>query len=173
MEAKMIRNMKLYIAFLGASLKKMLEYRVSFIVGMFSQLVLQVVELIFMWVIFQNTNAIVGWDFKQLLLIYGVMILAVSVCAILTDAVYDVGKGMIKKGKMDMLLLRPVHPLISILGESYTANSFGYMLISIILIVAMLINLQIPITIWLGLKIIVYGIIRRYYYGWNFNHFWN
>ena len=52
MEDKVVRNIKIYFSFLGASLKRMLEYRVDCIVGMISQIAYQIIELIFIWIIF-------------------------------------------------------------------------------------------------------------------------
>lgn len=155
----MIRNINIYLSFLVASLKKMMEYRVDCLVGMISQMAYQIIELIFIWIIFQTTETIAGWTFEHLLLLYGVMMLSVSVTDLLFDSTYDIGKRMIRNGKFDTILLRPVHPLISILGESQTSTALGYIVFSAILIIAMLIKLQIPITVFLVLKILYFGIL--------------
>lgn len=159
MEDKVIKNIKLYGSFLVASLKRMMEYRVDCLVGMVSQIAFQIIELIFIWVIFQNTDNIAGWSFEHLLLLYGVMMLSVSINDLLFDSTYDIGNRLIKKGKFDTILLRPVHPLISVLGESQTSTALGYMVLSVVLIVTMLIKLQITITIFLIIKILYFGIL--------------
>lgn len=155
----MIKNIKLYFSFLVASLKRMMEYRVDCLVGMISQIAFQIIELIFIWVIFQNTDNIAGWDFEHLLLLYGVMMLSVAITDVLFDSTYDIGNRLIRKGKFDIILLRPVNPLISVLGESETSTALGYLAISIILIVTMLIKLQISITFILIIKLIYFGIM--------------
>lgn len=155
----MLKNIKIYFSFLGASLKKMLEYRVDCLVGMISQIAFQIIELIFIWIIFQNTDNIAGWNFEQLLLLYGVMMLSISVTDLLFDSTYDIGKRLIRKGKFDTILLRPVHPLISVLGESEASTALGYIVLSTVLIVTMLIKIHISITIMLVLKILYLGIL--------------
>lgn len=155
----MIRNIKLYMSFVIASLKKMMEYRVDCLVGMVSQIAFQVIELIFIWIIFQTTDNIAGWSFEQLLLLYGVMMLAVSVADVFFDSTYDLGKRLIRNGKFDTMLLRPVNPLISVLGESESQNSLGYIVLAIVLIVTMLFKLEIPITFFLIFKIIYFGLL--------------
>ncbi len=155
----MIRNIKIYFSFLGASLKRMIEYRVDCIIGMISQIAFQVIELIFIWIVFQNTDNIAGWTFEHLLLLYGVTMLSLAVTDVLFDSTYSIGYRLIRKGKFDTILLRPVHPLISILGESDTTTSLGYMVLSIILIISMLIKLQITITALLVFKILYLGIL--------------
>lgn len=165
MEDKVVRNIKLYLSFFGASIKKMMEYRVDCLVGMISQIAFQIIELIFIWIIFQNTDNIAGWTFEHLLLLYGVMMLAISVTDLLFDSTYDIGKRLIRKGKFDTILLRPVHPLISVLGESETSTALGYIVLSIVLIVSMLIKLQISITFSLIIKIIYFGILGGFIIG--------
>ncbi len=155
----MIRNIKLYVSFLVASLKRMMVYRVDCLVGMVSQIAFQIIELIFIWIIFQNTDNIAGWNFEHLLLLYGVMMLSVSINDLLFDSTYAIGKKLIRKGKFDTILLRPVHPLISVLGESETSTALGYMVLSIVLIISMLTKLQITITVYLIIKILYFGIL--------------
>lgn len=87
------------------------------------------------------------------------MMLSLSVTDLLFDSTYDIGKRLIRKGKFDTILLRPVHPLISVLGESETSTALGYMILSIVLIISMLVKLQIPVTIFLVLKILYFGIL--------------
>lgn len=155
----MIRNIKLYFSFLGASIKKMMEYRIDFLVGLVSQFAFQIVELIFMWIIFQNTDNIASFTFEHVLLMYGVMMLSISILDFLFDSTYSLGRVYIRKGKFDTMLLRPVHPLISLLGESSSATSIGYFVIAFGLIVTMIIKLKISLTVLLVLKILFFGVI--------------
>ncbi len=155
----MIRNFRLYISFLVAALKKMMEYRIDCLVGMVSQIAFQIIELIFIWIVFQNTDNVAGWDFEHLLLLYGVMMLSISVTDLLFDATYDLGNRLIRKGKFDTILLRPVHPLISVLGESESSTALGYLVLSMVLIVSMLIKLQVSVTLFLVLKILYFGFL--------------
>lgn len=155
----MIRNIKLYFSFLVASIKRMMEYRIDFLVGLVSQFAFQIVELIFMWIVFQNTDNIASFTFEHVLLMYGVMMLSISILDFLFDSTYSLGRVYIRKGKFDTMLLRPVHPLISLLGESSSATSIGYFVIALGLIVTMIIKLNISLTAILILKILFFGII--------------
>ena len=161
----MIRNIKIYVSFLNASLKRILEYRIDCIIGMFSQIIYQIIELIFIWIIFQNTDNVAGWSFEHLLLLYGVLMFSLSINDLLFDSTYDVGRRLIRKGKFDIILLRPIHPLISVLGETDASSALGYIALSIILIFAMLIRLQISITLLLIFKILYFGILGGFIIG--------
>ena len=157
--AKIFDNISLYFSFLKASLKEMLIYRLDCIVGMISQIVTQLVEIIFIWIVFQNTDNLAGWNFMQILLLYGVTLISIGISDFCFDALYDIGPKYIRNGEFDKILLRPVHPLISIIGSSKEFTALGYFALGLFLTITMLIKLMMPITIILVLKIIFFSIV--------------
>lgn len=156
---KVFKNIGLYISFLSASIKEMLIYRLDCIVGILSQGLTQIVEVVFIWIVFQNTNNLAGWDFKQMLLLYGITLMSVGMTSFGFDATYDIGPKYIRDGEFDKFLLRPVHPLVSIMGNSKDVVSFGYIVLGLIVTITMLIELAIPITFLLVIKIMFFVII--------------
>lgn len=156
---KVIDNIILYFAFLKASLKEMLVYRLDAIVGSVSQITSEVVSIIFIWITYNNTENLAGWNFKQALLLYGIVLLSVGIQDFIFDALYDIGPKYIKDGEFDKVLLRPVHPLISIIGSSKTFTALGAFIMGLIITAKMLIDLSIPITVLLIIKIIFFSII--------------
>ncbi len=156
---KILHNISLYLSFLIASLKEMLIYRLDCIVAIISQLIVQSVSLIFLFIVFQNTQTIVGWNFKQLLLLYGITRISVGIVGYCFDGLYDIGQKYIKNGEFDKLLLRPVHPLISIIGGSKDFNNVADIVIGLGLSIYMFIELSIPVTIILIIKILFFSII--------------
>lgn len=156
---KVIRNIKLYLAFVKTSMKEMLIYRLDCIVGMLSQIFTELVEILFIWIVFQNTETLAGWTFEHILLLYGVTLLSVGIAAFCFDALYEMGSRYIKMGEFDKILLRPVHPLISIIGSSKEFISLGYFGLGLVLVIAMFIKLAIPVTLGLILQIIFFSIV--------------
>ena len=156
---KVLDNVKLYFSFLKASLKEMLIYRLDCIVGMVSQIVTQLVEIIFIWIVFQNTENLAGWNFMQVLLLYGITLISVGISDFCFDALYDIGPKYIREGDFDKIMLRPVHPLISIIGASKEFTALGYFGLGLAMTITMLIKLAIPITAILILKIVFFSIV--------------
>lgn len=156
---KILDNVKLYFSFVKASLKEMLIYRLDCIVGMVSQIVTQLVEIIFIWIVFQNTENLAGWNFMQVLLLYGITLISVGISDFCFDALYDIGPKYIREGDFDKIMLRPIHPLISIIGASKEFTALGYFVLGLAMTITMLIKLAIPITAILILKIIFFSIV--------------
>lgn len=154
-----IHNISLYFSFLKIALKEILIYRVDCIVGIISQLVVQAVSLVFIFIVFQNTENIAGWNFQQILLLYGVTRISIGISGYCFDGLYDIGPKYIKNGDFDKILLRPVHPLISIIGASREFVSIADLFIGLGITIWMLIELSIPITLVLILKILFFSII--------------
>ncbi len=157
--SNILSNITLYLSFVKASLKEMLVYRIDCIVGIISQLITQVVEIIFIWIVFQNTENLAGWNFKQILLLYGITLLSIGIEDFCFDSLYDIGPKYIKNGEFDKILLRPVHPLISIIGSSKAFTTLGYFGLGLVLVIIMLVQLAIPITFLFILKIIFFSIV--------------
>jgi ABC-2 type transport system permease protein len=162
---KILYNIDIWFSCLVAMIKSMMEYRTDFLVGLFSQVAMQLTELIFLWIVFQGTQDIAGWNFYQLLLLYGVMMFALSVVDLLFDSLYDLGPNYIREGVFDIILLRPVHPLISIMGQSRSINSVGYLVLSLGLIIITLIKLEIAITFGLIFSIVFFGFVGGFILG--------
>lgn len=143
----MKHHIKLYFQMFKASIKSLMEYRVDFFVGMISQLLYELIELIFIIIVFRHTDSINGWNFHQILLLYGLLNMGIGYVDLLFDEIYEVGPHYIKDGTFDLLLLRPIHPLISISANSKSLTAAGYTVIGFIMIIVSLIGLQVPITI--------------------------
>lgn len=156
---KILYNISLYLSFLKISLKEILIYRLDCFVGIISQLIVQAVSLIFIFIVFQNTKNIAGWDFRQIILLYGITRISIAIAGYCFDALYDIGPKYMQNGEFDKILLRPVHPLISIIGASREFASLADFFIGLGITIYMLIELSIPITILLIVKIIFFSII--------------
>ncbi len=154
-----IKNISLYLSFVKTSMKEMLIYRLDCIVGMLSQIFTELVEILFIWIVFQNTETLAGWTFEHILLLYGITLLSVGISDFCFDALYDIGPKYIRRGDFDKILLRPIHPLISIIGDSKEFTALGYFGLGLFLVITMFIKLAIPVTFGLLLQIVFFSII--------------
>lgn len=151
--------MKIYFQMWLMSFKGLMMYRIDFMVGMISQFLTQIIDLIFIWIVFQNVDTLQGWNSDQILFLYGLMMLSIGISEFLFDELYDLGRFYMREGNFDGIILRPIHPLISIIGATKNSAALGYFILGIGLVVAMLVKLQIPITLLLIGKIVVFSII--------------
>ena len=162
---KILDNISLYFSFLKVSLKEILIYRIDCVVGIFSQFIVQLVSLVFIFVVFRHAKNIAGWNFYQILLLYGVTRISIGIAGYCFDGLYDIGLKYIKNGDFDKILLRPVHPLISIIGNSRQFVSIADLFIGFGITILMLIKLAIPVTVLLIIKIVFFSVVGSFIIG--------
>ena len=141
-------NLSLYFSFLKNSLKEILIYRIDCIVGVISELIVQLVSIIFVLIAFNNTENISG-----------ITRISIGFVAFCFDSMYEIGPKYIRNGEFDKILLRPVHPLISIIGSSRDFAGITDLFLGIGITISMLQKLNIQITIILIAKIMIFSII--------------
>jgi ABC-2 type transport system permease protein len=66
------RYLKLYLHYASKHIKVMLEYRMDFLIGMFSTIIQQGISIIFLKIIFNNIHVLKGWTFYEILFIFSI-----------------------------------------------------------------------------------------------------
>src|SRR5690348_1684815 len=113
----MPRYLYLYWLFLQQRFKILMEYRVNFLIGAASTLILQVSGLLTIWVVMRQVPTLNGWTFEEVLLIYGLVTLAKSINHMFADNLWTIGRQYIRTGNFDRFLVRPIDPLFHLLAD--------------------------------------------------------
>jgi ABC-2 type transport system permease protein len=125
----------LYGVFFMNRLKIFLEYRVSFLIGASSTFVMQAAGLFTIWVVMQKVPNLVGWNFDEVLLLYGLVTISRSLEHMFADNLWTLGRHYIRSGDFDRFLIRPVDPLFHLLADRFNHDGIGNFLIGLALIV--------------------------------------
>lgn len=152
----MKRYFKLYLKFLEQYTKTLIEYRADFILGLIGFLFVQSVGVIFITLIFNSIPSLSGWSFYEILFIYGFAQIPRGIDHVFTDQLWIFSGQTIVEGKFDKYLVRPLNPLFQVVVEKFQPDGFGEIIIGTILLVISWINLNLDISIW---KIIVLVIV--------------
>ncbi len=142
----MKRYLRLYSRFLGQYLKSLMEYRVDFWVGMGGFLVIQATGVAFIYMVFQKIPQLNGWDFHQILFIYGFSQVPRAIDHLLTDNLWLLAGNIIVKGEFDRYLVRPVSPLFHLLAERFQPDAFGEMIIGVGLLIYSMIRMHLTMS---------------------------
>lgn len=140
----MKRHLLIYKYFVAQHLKRLMEYRVDFIIGILSFLFIQMSGLLFLYLIFQHINAINGWTFEELILIYAVFQIPRGIDHLLTDNIWLIPRYIIR-GEFDKYLLKPLNVLYSIIAERFQVEAFGELLVGIGLLIYIIPRLSIQL----------------------------
>ena len=143
----MLRYANLYGLFLVQRFKILMEYRVNFLIGASSTIILQMAGLLTIWVVMRQIPSLNGWSLNEVLLIYGLITLAKSFNHMFADNLWTIGRQYIRTGAFDRFLVRPINPLFHLLADRFCHDGIGNFLVGSVLIVYSLRALDIPLTV--------------------------
>jgi ABC-2 type transport system permease protein len=138
----MRRYASLYGLFFVQRLKIFLEYRLSFLIGASSTLLMQAAALFTIWAVMRIVPNIVGWSFDQVLLLFGMVTLARSFEHMFADNLWALGR-YIRQGDFDRFLVRPIDPFFHLLADRFNHDGIGNFLIGLLIVVRSSITLEI------------------------------
>ena len=140
----MMRYIRLHRIFIAQYLKRLMEYKVDFMLGAIGLLIAQGMQLIFLGIIFSAIPALKGWRFEEVLFIYGFSLVPKTIDHLFTDNLWMVGYRIIRKGEFDKYLTRPINTLYHVIAENYCVDAFGELLTCILLLAYSIPKLNIP-----------------------------
>ena len=117
--------LRLYLRFIGISVKSQMQYRLSFLLLSLGQFATTATEIVGIWALFQRFGELVPWSLAEVAFFYGV----VNVSFALTDAAsrgFDLfGTQFVKTGNFDRLLLRPRSTVLQVAGHEFPLFRIG------------------------------------------------
>ena len=140
----MIRFLRLQRIFIAQHLKKLMEYKVDFLLGAVGFFFEQAIQLLFIGIIFSGIPNLIGWSFDQVLFIYGFSLIAKSIDHLFFDNLWMVGYRIVRKGEFDKYLTRPINTLYHVIAERFCVDAFGEMITCAVLLIYAVIHLDIP-----------------------------
>ncbi|MFA9559221.1 ABC transporter permease [Evansella sp. AB-rgal1] len=115
----------IFFQYAAQYLKTRLSYRTDLVIELFSDLLSQAVNLIFILVVFGHTTLLAGWNREEIIFIYGFFLVPYALFSSFFN-IWDFNDRYIVKGEMDRVLTRPIHSLFQIVIERMELESmFG------------------------------------------------
>jgi len=160
-----MRYLRLYLHFLRFSFSRAMQFRLDFFFRIFMDLVWNLVNLGFFWVLYQHTPLLGGWTFDQMLVFLG----GVFVYDAINMTVFASNMWWlpfaINKGDLDYHLVRPVPPLFMLSLREFAANSFVNLLVAAAILTWCLTRYPhrlSPASIGLFLALLMVGVLLHY-----------
>jgi len=119
----------LYWLFLKNRIKILMEYRMNFLIGATSTIMMQGAGLLTVWVIMSQIPDLNGWTLPQVLLIYGLITLSKSINHMFADNLWTLGRDYVRTGAFDRFMVRPVDPLFHLLADRFCHDGIGNFLV--------------------------------------------
>ncbi|MCS7460324.1 ABC-2 family transporter protein [Paenibacillus doosanensis] len=120
----------LYGQYLKVYLKTLVEYRADTLIALVAGIVAQGSTLLFLTVIFQKIPKLADWSFYELVFLFGLAATGKSINQAFFNAPFSL-TGYIRRGQMDIMMIRPVGVLLQAIGSSQELNGVGQLVTGI------------------------------------------
>lgn len=129
----MKRALRIEKIFIAQYLKKAMEYKIDFWLGFIGMGISQIINIVFLKILFSQIPQLNGWTFNQLIFIYGFSLIPKGFDHLFTDSLWGVGDQLINSGDFDKYLTRPLNPLYHVIAENFQVNAFGDLVVGLLL----------------------------------------
>lgn len=119
-----MHTLRVYRRCLGAHLRATLEYQADFWILVVAAVLTQGAGLLLIATIFARVPRIHGWGVWEVVLIFGMMVLAQGASELLAEGTWGLA-GLINRGELDRMLLRPYPCLLQVCSSRVGMNAFG------------------------------------------------
>lgn len=113
------RYLGLFFFFGGVYLRRLMTYRVDFLIGAGSFMASVAVQVLALFFIFRHVEHINGWSYEQILFLLGFALIPRGLDHSFTDQLWELGRKLIQRGELYKYLIRPVNPLFNLLSERF------------------------------------------------------
>lgn len=142
--------MKLYLDYLNLHFKSILEYKLSFILSLISQVFVFFTYYFLIIAMFNKFSNLQGYNIYEILLTFSIIHFGFSMNETFARGI-DQFDTLIVDGSFDRLLLRPKNILLQVVGYQIDYSKLARVIQSIIILIFALIKLDIE---WSALKVI-------------------
>ncbi|WP_433443394.1 ABC transporter permease [Nonomuraea sp. CA-141351] len=146
--AEILRSLRLYFLLQRASARGAMQYRLNTVIGILSGAIWQGTGFAFIWVVMDTFPSLAGWGLAEIAFLYGLRLTAHALAMIPMMSVNDI-QWVVRDGEFDRFLLRPLNPLVQLMGNRMGIAQFGDLLVGAVLLAVAGQNAQVQWSAWL------------------------
>ena len=142
-----MRTFKLSLRFFGATVKSMLEYRLTTLIDIFTYILNFGVGYVSTWVLLSKFKSIQGWTLYEVFFLFNINMVASGISGLFFSGPMRGMEQMLQYGDFDMVLIRPMDPLFFTLIGRPNFTSFSSLILGTGVFILCFTHLAIHLTI--------------------------
>jgi len=142
----MRNSLKLYLRYLGISIRSQMQYRASFVMLSLGTFLTTAAEYVGVVALFDRFGSLRGWTLAEVALFYGITNIAFALSEAWARG-FDTFAGMVKSGEFDRVLLRPRSTALQVAGQELQLMRVGRMAQGLFVLLWSATALNIPWTL--------------------------
>ncbi|MFI7451983.1 ABC transporter permease [Nonomuraea sp. NPDC049714] len=146
--AEVLRALRLYVLLQRASARGAMQYRLNTVIGILSGALWQGTGFAFVWVVMHTFPSLAGWGLAEIAFLYGLRLTAHALAMIPLMSVNDI-QWVVRNGEFDRFLLRPLNPLVQLMGNRMGIAQLGDLVVGVTLLAVASRSAQVEWHAWL------------------------
>lgn len=138
-------NLSCYYRMAMAQARSQMQYRFDFIAQIISAVIAYGGQFVSLWWLTARFQSIDGWRLEELILLYALMVLAWGVC-VSAFVHLESFEDFVRDGSFDRSLLRPMNPLLHVLGSRSPIAGLGQFVFAVAAFTFAIIKSGVPLT---------------------------
>lgn len=144
----------IYKKILIQDLKSKMSYRADFIISTIGMIFTNIAGFVTFWIMFQNFEAINGWNYYEMLFLYGFSLIALTPMQCLFDNNWNL-RTYVYSGDFIKYCFRPINLFFYYISEVFDVKGLGQLLMGGITLVYAWRNLSLPVTLWTLIELVL------------------
>ena len=146
---------RIYFKIIGQDIKSKMSYRSDFIISTFGMIATSVAGFASFWILFSRFPSINGWDYNEILFLYGFSLIAITPAQCLLDNNWNL-RRYIYSGDFVKYCFRPINLFFYYQSEIFDVKGLGQMAVGIVCIVYSWGKLALPVSFLIIAKVVVF-----------------
>ena len=138
-----MHHLSLYFHFVKLRIRSQMEYRLSFVLDLFAQASVSVIDFFMIALLFNRFKALAGWRLWEVGFLYGMIGICFAVAEMIGRG-FDVFQRNVVRGDFDTMLVRPLGTFYQVLSHEFLLRRVGR--IAQACVVFLIANSQLTIT---------------------------
>ena len=138
-----MQHLSLYLHFVKLRIRSQMAYRFSFVLDLFAQASVAIIDFFMIALLFNRFKALAGWSLWEVGFLYGM----VGICFALAEMIgrgFDVFQRHVLRGDFDTMLVRPLGTFYQVLAHEFLLRRLGR--IAQALVVLLIANSQLAVS---------------------------
>ena len=154
-ENKLSFYFKIYIKILAQDIKSKMSYRADFIISTIGMICTNIAGFVSFWILFNNFSSINGWNYHEMLFLYGFSLIAITPTQCFLDNNWSL-RMFVRDGDFIKYYFRPVNLFFYFQSEVFDIKGLGQLAIGIFTLAYSWVNIGIPFSILTLIKLMLY-----------------
>lgn len=128
------RSAHLYRQYISMNVRSIMQYKASFILSVIGQFLVSFNVFLGVFFMFQRFSKVRGFSYHEVLLCFSLFLMGFSLAEMFARG-FDSFSGMVRQGTFDRVLVRPVSPVLQVLGSKFELTRIGRMVQALVMFI--------------------------------------